>query len=370
VYCNTSERPAPLMPRVQEDASGVLFVLTSADRRGAETQGRNVATALRQLGANVSLVALSPARIGDGLDVEVIGTKPMALTTLRMLRRRTHGCHTVIAFGSTSLQACAIATLGSRNRLIYRSIGNPRDWVRGRLHRLRTGVFFRRVDYVAALWPEAARSFDDLYGIDSDRTCVIPNFRSSEAFHPAAREDRQVARRTYGYQESDFVVAFVGALSKEKNPELAIAAMTHLPDAKLLVAGDGPLLPTVTSQAADLVPGRVQFLGAVSDVVSVYRAADVLLLTSDTEGMPGVLLEAAFSGVPAASTEVGSVADLARSGLCIETFAPASSAAEAAAAVRRARARSREAILAVSTAKERFSNEAVVTKWAELLGLQ
>ena len=48
-------------------------------------------------------------------------------------------------------------------------------------------------------------------------------------------------------------------------------------------------------------------LGWRADVETVYAAADLILLTSDNEGMPVSLIEAALAGVPAVSTNVGSV---------------------------------------------------------------
>jgi glycosyltransferase involved in cell wall biosynthesis len=54
----------------------------------------------------------------------------------------------------------------------------------------------------------------------------------------------------------------------------------------------------------------VRFLGWRSDVEVVYAAADLAVLTSDNEGMPVSLIEAALCGVPAVATRVGSVAEV------------------------------------------------------------
>ena len=54
---------------------------------------------------------------------------------------------------------------------------------------------------------------------------------------------------------------------------------------------------------------RIHFAGTSDDVGSFIGAADVLLLTSDTEGLPGVILEAAALAVPAVATDVGGVRD-------------------------------------------------------------
>jgi glycosyltransferase involved in cell wall biosynthesis len=58
----------------------------------------------------------------------------------------------------------------------------------------------------------------------------------------------------------------------------------------------------------------MRFLGWCADVAQVYAASDVVMLTSDNEGMPVSLIEAALAGVPAVASRVGSVAEVVRHG--------------------------------------------------------
>ena len=60
---------------------------------------------------------------------------------------------------------------------------------------------------------------------------------------------------------------------------------------------------------------RVMFLGWRLDVASLYAAADLAVLSSDNEGMPVSLLEAAMSGVPAVTTDVGSASEVVIDGV-------------------------------------------------------
>ena len=90
----------------------VLIVLTSNNRRGAEIEGSRLADELPVEG---SMRRRSPWRRGNGsslLDVPVLGSKPLGLSTLRALRSRARRFDVVIAYGSTSLPACAIALVG------------------------------------------------------------------------------------------------------------------------------------------------------------------------------------------------------------------------------------------------------------------
>jgi len=126
---------------------------------------------------------------------------------------------------------------------------------------------------------------------------------------------RDVARRTLGLPADAPVAAFVARLTAVKRPDRAIATIRllreQIPDVTLLIVGEGPLLADVRREAADL-DGAVRFLGWRSDVETVYAAADVVLLTSDNEGMPVALIEAAMCGRPAVASAVGSSAEVVR----------------------------------------------------------
>ena len=83
--------------------------------------------------------------------------------------------------------------------------------------------------------------------------------------------------------------------------------------ATLLMAGDGPLRDELDQRARSLgvragTPA-CRLLGPVSDSQRFLAAIDVLLLPSATEGIPGVLVEAALVGVPTVATDVGGVRD-------------------------------------------------------------
>jgi glycosyltransferase involved in cell wall biosynthesis len=74
-----------------------------------------------------------------------------------------------------------------------------------------------------------------------------------------------------------------------------------------LVVGDGPLRAELESQARELGlgDGKVRFCGVVPDAGTWYRDADIMLLTSDREGTPNVVLEAMAFGLPVVATRVG-----------------------------------------------------------------
>jgi len=124
---------------------------------------------------------------------------------------------------------------------------------------------------------------------------------------------RESARRSLDLHPDQPVVAFVARLTPIKRPdrfaEVAIAIAARHPDARFLVAGEGELLRELRGQLAPL-EGRVVFVGFRPDVETVYAAADTVVLTSDNEGMPYSLVEAALAGRPVVATNVGSVREV------------------------------------------------------------
>jgi glycosyltransferase involved in cell wall biosynthesis len=130
--------------------------------------------------------------------------------------------------------------------------------------------------------------------------------------------DRASARRTLGLAIDPPMVTFVGRLTGVKRPERFVAMATEVarshPNAMFAIAGDGELAADVRVRARPL-GRRVAFLGWQGDVESVYAASDVVVLTSDNEGMPVSLIEAAVAGTPAVTTDVGSASEVVVDGV-------------------------------------------------------
>ena len=134
---------------------------------------------------------------------------------------------------------------------------------------------------------------------------------------PAAA-DRRAARAALGLPGDAPVVGYVGRLTQVKRPErfidMAIEVARRHPTAVFLIAGRGELLGSLVERARPL-EGRARFLGWRGDVATVYAASDVVVLTSDNEGMPVSLIEAASVGTPAVTTRVGSAPEVVLDGV-------------------------------------------------------
>lgn len=128
-------------------------------------------------------------------------------------------------------------------------------------------------------------------GVDKDR------------FKPV---DRAGERRALGLNAPVLISA--GSLVPLKRHDRIIAALRLIPDATLVIAGDGPERARLEAQAAaEGVAVRVRFLGAVAhEGLARYLAtADVLIHASEREGLANVWVEALACGTPIVITDVG-----------------------------------------------------------------
>jgi len=109
------------------------------------------------------------------------------------------------------------------------------------------------------------------------------------------------------------MVARMNAAYKNHAGFLRIAAKIHerMPDVEFLLVGDGPLRPEIERQAATLGLGeRAVFLGDRRDISSVLACMDVAVLTSDSESLSNVILEAMAAALPVVAYNVGGNSEL------------------------------------------------------------
>jgi glycosyltransferase involved in cell wall biosynthesis len=130
--------------------------------------------------------------------------------------------------------------------------------------------------------------------------------------------DRASARAALGVPGDDPVVAYVGRLTRIKRPDRLAGVMRELrqrvPGVRFVICGGGDATGEVEAAAAES-DGAVRLVGWRRDVETVYAAADLVLLTSDNEGMPVSLIEAGLAGLPVVATRVGSVGEVVRDGV-------------------------------------------------------
>jgi len=163
-------------------------------------------------------------------------------------------------------------------------------------------------------------------GARSDRVHVISNGVDEKVFAPA---NKQILKARYGISGSQIALC-VGNLVPEKGQQKVVQALPDSPGTHLLLVGGGPMEIPLRELALKLgVSSRVSFLGACPREIvrDMYALSDCLVMASEREGLPNVLLEALASGLPVVAHSVGGIPEVLDSeslGILLKNSEPAS----------------------------------------------
>jgi len=328
----------PTSRRVRPTDMRILHVVSRSQRRGAELAALELADELDRLGHRNRVVALGPAFDGGQVPglaplgtARADGPRDLAAGAWRLRRMlAAEPVDVVLAHGGWPAAVAALAVRRSGPVLVWqRILGFPdRTWDGAR--RRAWAAVARRVDAAVALSEDHVTELRRLgYG---GPVWVIPNFRNPDRFRHL---DRPTAARRLraelGIADGTSVVGFVGHLARQKRPDRALEVVARLLAegcaTHLVMAGTGPLRADLEALAARLgMTGSVTFLGQRDDVEWVMAGLDVMVLTSEAEGIPGVAIEALMAGCPVVTVPVGSVGEVVddgRTGLVVDGDDPA-----------------------------------------------
>lgn len=145
------------------------------------------------------------------------------------------------------------------------------------------------------------------FGIKKDKISIIYNGISFQE-----PNYQNLSPDQFGLNRNDFVVIMVARYHPIKNHDLAINAITKLREegipVQLLCVGDGPERQVLERKVAG--KDYIHLVGFRDDIHAILELGDCLLLTSNSESFPLVLLEAARAKKPIVTTDVGGVAAL------------------------------------------------------------
>ena len=174
------------------------------------------------------------------------------------------------------------------------------------------GFLVRHCDRLVVLNNSYKEFFMEKYKVNPDNIVVVPNGVDEQFF----------INKSHAVKESRFRLLFVGRLTAEKNvPTIIEAVSTTGFPVQLDVVGDGPLRREWEELAGSVKRQKIIFHGqkSANELVEFYREADVLILVSDYEGQPTVIMEAMASGTPVIGADVIGIRDtVGQDGMLIE----------------------------------------------------
>jgi glycosyltransferase involved in cell wall biosynthesis len=155
-------------------------------------------------------------------------------------------------------------------------------------------------------------------GVPASKVSIVHNGIDLDRFPFRSWPDKSL-RSKWGFADGDFVVGGVGRLHPQKNfrlfLEVARAMHDTHPRLRFIIAGDGPERAELQRLASNFaLDGTVRFLGFVPDTSELFPALDVLMMTSDYEGLPMTLLEAMACGATALCSEVDGIGEIITDG--------------------------------------------------------
>jgi glycosyltransferase involved in cell wall biosynthesis len=299
----------------------IAHVLSSFGIGGQERVALDLARRQRAAGHRVLAISLAPAPDGPlgaafqaaGVPTETVAKRGPSLDPslpVRLAHQLSrHGCdlaHThnphALIYGAPAAALAHIASVHTKHGI--NPDGERRLWLRRTASRL--------VDAYVAVTQSLSTIALEKQECDPARLHVIPNGIDVQLFAPNP-EARHRVRAQLGIEQDAWVLGSVGRLAPEKNQELLLDGVAPMLDQHrhLVLVGDGPERSALQAKAAaTLRSDYVHFLGAREDIPDLLAAFDAFALTSHSEGLPLVVLEAMASELPVVSTAVGGVPDV------------------------------------------------------------
>lgn len=224
----------------------------------------------------------------------------------------------ILCNGSRTLKYAAVVKKcypGIKSKWVYRVIDSAVYWNRRSI----TQLYYRHfvipaMDGAVGVSQKSLAEMIHHYGFKKPSVCIP---RAIDVDHFAQYIPDENARENAGINKDAFVLLFLGNFTKQKRPDrfldIIYELQKQIPNVHGLMVGDGILRDDVDAQIERLgLSDKITKVGYQRDVRPWIAMSDLLLLTSDTEGMPGVVLEAAAMKKLTVSNNVGGVSEFIR----------------------------------------------------------
>jgi L-malate glycosyltransferase len=362
----------------------ILQLVTVRQRRGAEVFATQLSDALSARGHEVVVVGLFPPpadpltpALASAEDLGATSTRRLDVGRLRQVAAAVRRLRpdVVQANGSQTLKYSSLAKRLSPGRfpLVYRNISLASHWVHNPVHRAVGRWLASSLDHVSSVSEECGRDFGETYGVPTARRSVIRRGILIPEGLGAEDARRQLQALTGAPPEARILV-HVGNFSEEKNHGWLVDAFRRIhaasPDVHLVLIGEGALRPAVEEQVArEGLRCSVHLLGMRPDAAQLVAGADLFVLPSRIEGIPGVVLEAGAQAVPAVATNVGGMPEAIDDGRTGVLVAPGDLAGFTRAVLELLADEPRRRALGVAArrlVRERFSMDATASAFEEL----
>ena len=291
----------------------VLFVRPSLGQGGAD---RVTIQLLKHLDRDayqpeLALIHTSGVFLDDvpkDVPVHSLGARNLWFTTRPLAKLIKKGEYDVIYSTSTgtNIPTCLVKwfyRLPGTYVISERNTVDRGDGIKQRLLATLKKTLYRRADWVTAVSEAIRKQILDQFSVAPNKAVVVHNPLIDDALHMAKQQSVE-----HPYFEGDTpVILAAGRMVDAKNFTMLMEAFKLVldnQDARLCILGDGPKLDQLKKQACDLgIESKVAFPGFDKNPYKFMSACDVFVLSSNFEGMPGVLVQALASGAACVATD-------------------------------------------------------------------
>lgn len=293
----------------------ILQLIQKPQNRGAETFASQLANHLIELGHEVKVLAVfnGEAELPFKGEIETMDTSPgkrfFDVSGWKKL------ANIIYEFNPDIVQANAGDTLkyAVLSRILFkwtapvvsRNASEVGRYFRSSLQKHLNSFFYKKIDHVISVSEASQNDILNHFPFLKGKTEVIP---------VGLEEQDNIKLMELEPQDRKHIV-HVGGFSFEKNHEGLLRIFKQVlgqkPNVQLHLIGDGPQSQEIKKQAENLnILESLSFYGFLENPLSYIKAADVLVLPSIIEGLPGVLLEAMYCKTPVIAYDVGGISEI------------------------------------------------------------
>jgi glycosyltransferase involved in cell wall biosynthesis len=286
--------------------------------RGGQNQALLILRGLHEHGHAAELVAARGSAVGAraakcGICVHYVSRGKLQLPAARKIRKILKEGRVDLIHANEAHAVSAAWLAGAHRRVpfvISRRVGYP--LTKGFIAQARYRAATRIVANSKWVADQAVAS-----GAAPEKLAVV--YEGTEIPPRFDEKKRKAARARWGIQGDAPLLGCVGVFLPDKGQEWLIRSLAELgkeiPQAKLLLAGDGPCRGKLEALARDLhVANAVIFAGFVKDLETVYAALDVFLLPSFFEALNNSLLAAMSYEIPSIAFNLGALGEIIEDG--------------------------------------------------------
>ena len=298
----------------------ILHLVQKPQLRGAEVFAAQLASHIEQKGHHAHIVYIFPGEADlpfTGKTSNLQGNRKSRLFDIKAWKRLARIIEEekpdiVQANAGDTLKYAVFSKLFFRWKqpIIFRNASTISLYIKSGIAKAWNGFLFRYADQIVSVSNTSAADFITLFPECTKRTITIPIGIQESTYTNGALNGLGNSDKRTGP-----LLIHVGGFSFEKNHTGLLSIFEQvlqlIPSATLQLVGDGPLKKQTEELANQKGLGdKVKFLGMRKDAMELMKNADVLLLPSIIEGLPGVILEAFYTKTPVVAYNVGGIKEI------------------------------------------------------------